>query len=382
MRIVYFAQDLSDAAVARRVRMLHIGGAEVTLIGFRRTAMPVAMVEGIPGLDLGQTVDGRLASRFGLVMRRALEAGRWNDKIKQADVILARNLEMCTIAHAARKRARMPIPLVYECLDIHGSLLGDGFSSKLLRHWEKIMLRKSAALMVSSEAFITKHFDTLGIALPPVILAENKRVFSGDHVRPPQGEVDPVPPWRIGWFGILRCVKSFDILRGLAQRNMGLLDIEIRGKPTRAIQNLIDQQLPMSNMRFGGPYVQAELAAMYQKVHLTWAVDYFQQGQNSDWLLPNRLYEGGYYNRPAIALAGTETAKWLIARNAGLIIQNDLNGEIDAFLIGLTASHYHTMQTSTAAIPLDDLIYTRAACRRFTARIVTTNQIDHKLVYL
>ena len=36
MRIAYFVHDLSDPAVGRRVRMLRTGGAEVTVLGFRR----------------------------------------------------------------------------------------------------------------------------------------------------------------------------------------------------------------------------------------------------------------------------------------------------------------------------------------------------------
>ena len=39
-------------------------------------------------------------------------------------------------------------------------------------------------------------------------------------------------------------------------------------------------------------------------VHFTWAIDFYEAGANSDWLLPNRLYEGGAHGAVPIALAG------------------------------------------------------------------------------
>lgn len=373
MLIAYFAQDLADPAVAKRVRMLRAGGADVKLLGFRRSAEPIKTVENVPAIDLGRTYDGKLANRFALVLQRSLAARRlFREVIANADALLARNLEMVTIAHAARRSSGLRMPLVYECLDIHGSLLGRGIPSRLLRNWDKRLLQKVNALVVSSPGFVTNYFDALEIDLPPVFVTENKRVLMGKQVATrPQAGFDRVPPWKIGWFGIIRCVESFRILQGLAQRHPLLVDVEIRGRPTPELQNLIDQHLPtMANMRFGGEYAQTDLAAIYRNCHLTWAIDYFQKGQNSDWLLPNRIYEGGFHNRPAIALAATETARWLNRRGAGVVVADP--AELDQFVTELTISRYADLQRSTAAIPTDDLVDTVEDCRRFVARITGT----------
>jgi hypothetical protein len=63
-KIVYFAHDLSDPAVHRRVRMLVAGGAAVTPIGFRRSAEAPSAVEGLRPIVLGQTADGMLVRRM------------------------------------------------------------------------------------------------------------------------------------------------------------------------------------------------------------------------------------------------------------------------------------------------------------------------------
>ena len=276
---------------------------------------------------------------------------------------------MWTIADAARVWAGSRIPIVYECLDVHGLLSRGGLLSNLLRHWERRVLQRSAALMVSSPGFLTNHFERLGVDLPSVILAENKRVLpETDLDRTQFTLVEAEPRGGSVGLGSSDVFKSFQMLVTLARRHPQLVDIQLRGRPTDELQELINQHLPLPNMRFGGSYNHAELASMYRSCHLTWAIDYSQRGSNSDWLLPNRIYEGGYYNSPAIALVGTETANWLQARGAGVLLQ-DPHADLDVFITGLTTACYRDLQRSSAAIPTTDLVHTIEDCRRLAARI-------------
>ena len=50
-----------------------------------------------------------------------------------------------------------------------------------------------------------------------------------------------------------------------------------------------------------------------------------EAGHNSVWLLPNRIYEGGYYATPSIAPAGTETAQWINRNVCGFVIDEPLS---------------------------------------------------------
>ena len=54
-KIAYFAHDLADPAVHRRVRMLKVGGASVMPIGFRRGAEPITAIDGVPTIEIGRT---------------------------------------------------------------------------------------------------------------------------------------------------------------------------------------------------------------------------------------------------------------------------------------------------------------------------------------
>jgi succinoglycan biosynthesis protein ExoL len=369
MRVTYFAADLTDAATVRRVRILRRGGLDLKLVGFRRSASPVTEVEGVATVDLGQTFSGRLGHRFAQVLRQSWEGRNWKHLVYGSEALLARNLEMATIANATRRWAQASVPLVYECLDIHGAQLAHSLPSKLLRSCERHILRKSAALVVSSEAFVTNYFDHLGISLPPLILAENKRVSSDIAIgRPPCSRDHRQPSWRIGWFGLLRCTESFNILLGLAHRRRDV-DITLRGRPVPEFQSLMDRYLPLPNMRFCGAYTEADLAAIYGRCDFTWAVEYAgQNAQNAKWAMGNRIYEGSYYNCPVMALSNTAMGTWLRRHKTGVVF-NDPHAELERFIHRLTPVQYRDLRQTSADIPISDLAWTTQECRQFAYQV-------------
>jgi hypothetical protein len=247
-------------------------------------------------------------------------------------------------------------------------MLGGGLPSRLLRRWEASLLTRAAALIVSSEGFLNNYFYPMAYRLPDVLVVENKRI--GNEVHRPARRARPGhAPWRIGWFGMLRCTTSFEVLFELATRYPMLMDIELRGRPAQDVQTLIDRHLPTENMRFGGPYAPSDLEAMYQSCDFAWALDYYQAGRNSDWLLPNRIYEGSFYNVPAIALRDTETARWLQRRAAGTIVA-DPRSDLPKLLTALSAAGYDEMQRAVAEIPIGDLVHSADECRELTAGIL------------
>jgi|SRR5271166_61701 len=370
MRVTYFAHDLSDASVAKRIRMLRLGGATVSVIGFRRTPAPILEIEGIAAVDLGRTFDGRLVARCKMVIHRSAWPKALIPCISTADVVVARNLEMLTIAYAAHRKARSRASLVYECLDVHNIMLGSGLPSRLLRRWESSLLQRASALVISSEGFLNHYFHPMAYQLPQVLVVENKRILPGiDGPRPERRRRPGQPPWRIGWFGILRCATSFQLLLELATTHPTLVDIELRGRPAQDVQTLIARHLPLGNMRFGGPYAPSDLEVIYQGCDFVWAIDYYQAGQNSEWLLPNRIYEGSFYNVPAIALRNTETARWLQRRTAGMNVA-DPGSDLPQFLKTLSTARYDDMQRAVADIPLSDLVHSADECRALINRML------------
>lgn len=370
MKLVYFIQDLCDPAAVRRVEMLLAGGADVTAIGFRRDAAPVATIAGIPAIDLGETRDAHLAHRARLVIRHVLGARRFRDLLRGADVVLARNLDMLAIASAARRASAPKAKLIYECLDIHGSMVKPGLRSTILRKIEGALLRACSLLIVSSPGFIREYFSVHFRRLPRTLLIENKVLRADDAaVARPDVTRAPGPPWRIGLFGKIRCRRSLDILEEIAVQAGGRVEIVLRGRPMPGIfPDLAAEVADLPNVSFLGPYTYDDLGEIYADVHFTWGADYYDAGANSNWLLPNRIYEGGCGNAPIIADSKTEAANWLASHNSGLLFADPVR-DVMAFLRQLDAAGYAQLEERARAIPTNALICDRDECRQVVAAL-------------
>jgi hypothetical protein len=365
VKVAYFVHDLSDPSVHRRVRMLLAGGASVVLFGFRRSADAVDAVEGVRTIDLGRTRNAKLAQRAVSVAKALTGVDRLAEELRGVDAVLARNLEMLLVGARARKRHAPRVPLIYECLDIHRLLLSSGVAGSILRRFESRLWREVDLLLTSSPAFLRNYFEPRGFPAA-VRLVENKVLWLGrrrDADLPPARP--PGPPWRIGWFGMIRCRKSLDILRSLARRADGGVEVIIRGRPSDAVFPDFAASIAGSpHIRFAGLYRNPQdLPSIYGEVHFNWVVDYFEDGQNSSWLLPNRIYEGGMLGAVPIALAHVETANWLTRQGAGVVVREPLEENLAGFFGSLDPAIYSRFAAEIAALPRRNLVDGPGECR-------------------
>lgn len=354
LRLVYFVHDLGDPAVARRLSMLRPFLASAVVIGFHRAGEAPAQVEGWPAVALGRTADGQLGRRALSVLQAHATIGRLRAHIVGATVVMARQLEMLVLAGTARRRHAPAAVLAYECLDIHRLMVAPSWIGAALRRLEARLLRATDLVVVSSPAFVREHLRRIhGEDLPPVCLIENK-VLQTDvvpsAVRNPRPEG---PPWRIGWFGVLRCRRSLELLTDLARQMPEQLVIELRGRPARsAIPDFDSLVAAAPGVSFLGPYDrQLDLADIYRAVHFTWAIDFFEAGVNSQWLLPNRLYEGGLHGAVPIALASVETGGWLARHAAGVRLDEPLGKALRQYFSALTTASYAAAAAHMDAVP-------------------------------
>lgn len=354
LRLVYFVHDLGDPAVARRLSMLRPFLASAVVIGFHRAAEAPAQIEGWRTVTLGRTADGQLGRRALSVLQTHATIGRLRPYIVDATVVMARQLEMLVVAGTVRRRYAPAAVLAYECLDIHRLMVAPSWIGAALRRLEARLLRATDLVVVSSLAFVREHLHRIhGEGLPPVCLIENK-VLRTDIV--PSAVAQPRsdgPPWRIGWFGVLRCRRSLELLTSLARQMPGQIVIELRGRPARsAIPDFDTLVAGAPGVSFLGPYDrQRDLADIYRAVHFTWAIDFFEAGVNSEWLLPNRLYEGGLHGAVPIALASVETGGWLARHHAGVLLGEPLAEALPQYFSALTTASYAASAAHVHAVP-------------------------------
>lgn len=319
--VAYFGHNVGDAAVRRRATAFRRAGCEVT--GFMPHRGEVAPPDW-RHVDLGETRDNDYAHRIASIFTGARRAARHEAILRQADLVYARNLDMLALASRVRRRLKLDAPLVYECLDIHHRLTGPSRTARALRRLERRLLGDCALVVISSPRFESEHFAVHHPGLCRFRLVEN-RLIEGDAfaARPMPRQAAPEGPLRIGWFGNLRCRRSLDLLLGLAARFPEAVEVTLRGYPAPGVfADLEGEIAPHPNVRYAGRYrAPRDLAEIYGGIDLIWAGDWYEAGANSLWLLPNRIYEGGYFATPALAPAGTETGRWLAERGGGFLLE-------------------------------------------------------------
>ncbi|WLS05848.1 glycosyl transferase family 1 [Shinella oryzae] len=376
LRILYLVHDLSDPAVRRRVLMLQAGGAEVMLAGFRRGENRLADIEGVTPLELGATADARFAQRLVAVAGAVARLPRKLAGLAKPDVILARNLEMLVLARRASTHFGT-VPIAYECLDVHRLMLKAGPAGRLLRGAERHFGRKAGLVVTSSPAFIEHYFKPLSGIRAPIHLLENRVLeLDGGDAGLPARKRPTGAPWRIGWFGAIRCRKSLDLLCAFTRRMEGRFEVVLRGRPAYRefddFDGIVNRE-PF--IRFEGPYRNPEdLSAIYAEVDFTWAIDFFEEGQNSQWLLPNRIYEGGRHGALPIVLEGTETARLAARHGVGIALADGRLETLTQRFAAFGDDDYQALNARLVALGTRPWVLDRADCTAFVQRLGALRQ--------
>ncbi len=336
-RVAFFAFDWGDAAVRRRIDGFQRDG--ILVDGFAmhrgRADRPDWVVA-----DLGETRDNAYLQRLTAIMRGARRAALHRDVLAKAEIFLARNLDMLVTAFWARRLTGLSTPIVYECLDIHRLMVREDIIGRVLRRAEGWMLKRSAGLWVSSPAFLSEYFQRFQSGRFRAELLENRMIaVEGLGPRP---EITTPPndrPLRLGWFGNLRCSRSLSLMEQLADTFGSELEIRLRGYPALGeIPDFEPRVAACRGITYGGRYkAPDDLGALYADVDIVWAGDFMDAGFNSTWLLPNRLYEGGWFACPPIAPVAAQTGKWISERGTGFTVAEPIDASLPALIEELLA---------------------------------------------
>jgi len=184
--------------------------------------------------------------------------------------------------------------------------------------------------------------------------------------RPDSAAAPPLDrPLRLGWFGNLRCPRSLALMEALAARFRDRLEIVLRGYP--ALGEIPDFDVRVAarpGITYGGRYKAPEdLGALYGGVDLVWAGDFMDAGFNSVWLLPNRLYEGGWFACPPIAPVAAQTGKWIAERGTGFTVAEPIEDSLPALIGALMEDRSRIADAANAlrSLPEDTFLQPEGA---------------------
>jgi succinoglycan biosynthesis protein ExoL len=379
--IAFFGHDAGESTVIKRVTAFQAHGCSVLGFMFRRGRSAPVKPPQWDNVDLGLTVDRNYIRRLPKLAAAVVKVLKSRRGLARCEVLYARNIDMLLVAVVSRSLARSRAPVVYEVLDVQRVFIGGRPINRLFRWAERALLRSCDLLVVSSPDFMSRYFLPYQNYTGQWRLLENKvspqqlppASSPASRRRPP----DP-PPWVIGWFGRLRCMRSLEILCRIADRLGERVHIRVRGVPSEEdvpMQALAQAADARTNVAYEGGYdSRRDLPGMYAGVHFAWCVDYQEAGANSDWLLPNRIYEGGLFGALALARKDTATARKVERENLGWAFAEPLDRQICDFLAALDVETYararRTLEDADRSLFVDDtdtgelLEYLDAAAQR------------------
>ncbi|RWE78199.1 MAG: glycosyl transferase family 1, partial [Mesorhizobium sp.] len=155
------------------------------------------------------------------------------------------------------------------------------------------------------------------------------------------------------------------------RRQAGRFEVVLRGRPALSefpdFHGFVEAEPWLS---FGGPYRNPEdMAAIYGEVHFSWAIDFFEAGQNSEWLLPNRLYEGCRFGAVPISMAGTETGRFLKGQDIGVLLSEATPEGLEAMLGRMDQDRYRALKSRVLARNPRTWSYDRSDCAAFVEKL-------------
>lgn len=335
-RIAYFGHNRRDTAFLRRIQAFLDAGVDVVTFTFRRDGDPEHPGPPWNSVDLGYVEHARLFERIAVYLRAVATVIRRRRALLDSDVIYARNLDVFAFAAfafaLAAPRASRSHAFVYECLDVHEALTKRSRLAALLRWIERRVLDRACLLVVSSPGFVRHYFGPVQGYRGAHCWVENKLYFKAGETRPPRECPSASAPGAagatvltIGWIGIVRCKRTLALLKALALARPKDIRVRIAGRVSYFLIEDFDEQIAgIANIEVAGVYDWPDgLASAYRGVDIVFAQELSWKGANSDWLIPNRVYEASYFGVPSLSVGDTETSRVVRERALGFTLPDD-----------------------------------------------------------
>jgi succinoglycan biosynthesis protein ExoL len=357
--IAFFAHERGDARVMKRIAAFQDQGRKVLGFTFHRERDKKDVPPTWENIHLGTTYNRRYLQRLWTFAKCIGVLWSHRARLGGCGAIYVVNTDNAVLALLGRLFSGRRIPLVLELADIQPVMTGSGIVSKLLRAVERAVLKRSAMLVTTSPGFVREYFLPVQGYAGEIFLLENKVYPSGRLPVPASSEKGPATggkPWVVGCFGALRCRRSLELMHGLATRLGDRVRFVLRGYPAGTIADEFDALLgEPPNLRFGGSYFYPdELAEMYAETDFNWAFDMSDPNGNSAWLLPNRIYEGGFFGVPVLGAKETETGRWIERQELGWTFAEPLEENLARFFESLEPAEWEQVKQRCASHPRGD----------------------------
>ncbi len=307
----------SQPRYRKRIKALLSEGFDVSSLFFERNYFKGEEIP-CPSICIGNLSHGGYLGRFFTLLKAAYKVRKHTDNTQ---TLYCFGMDMLFLAFLAGRSNRK---VVYEIADIRPVVLEKSLRGIATRTIERLLLRTVDILVVTAPGYISGYYSNLlsTKAMPECLVIENK--IGGQELPPVKDYVAANEQDRIniGYFGLLRCPRSWAVLKQLVSQHPEKFSIAVYGRPI-APPDLAKQAEEIKEISYHGEYLwPTDLQKMYDSVDVVWACYPFGQKipGNWQWAMTNRFYESCYFKKPLIALRDSADATRVKSFDIGEII--------------------------------------------------------------
>jgi len=323
MKITFLLSSTIHVRFIKRVEIISKLVDQIQVYAFERKGSYPGKKIDFEMNTLGEITHVTYLKRFVII---AKSLNKIRSAVRKTDVVYTFGLDMLFFGWISKQLSfRKNVKLVYEVGDIREILIGKKPINNLARFFEKFLLRYVSVLVITSEAFYTGYFKKVqNTNSLRYHLVENKLdtdIMSA--TRSQEITEKKYKEFAIGYFGVLRCTRTLEILKMLAEKGKGKIKIYLRGLPGIKVQKEYDEFVSTEVVVNEGPYVVPDdLSAMYNSVDMVWACYPYQGKEAGNWCWAKtiRFYESCYFKKPVFVQTGTEDCKTVEQYGIGICL--------------------------------------------------------------
>lgn len=342
-KIIFFINAITITRCIKRIEEFIDNGYEVEAYGFNRGGEVYAHpskfhINVIGKHDVSQGYFTRLRIIFSS-LKPILK------KYRKEDVIFY--YFFFDIAFTARLLSRKPF--IYEESDIPYTSIGNVWLRKLLRRFDKRMIRKSLLTVMTSEGFIDYHF---GDERPKNIIVVPNRVNPQLDAFEYHKKAPDINHLSFAFVGGFRYDSILNFATVVAER-FPQHDFHVFGNIMQNEEALMSLVEKYDNVYYHGLFRNPEdLPSVYEKIDVVLAT-YDATSINAQYAEPNKLYEAIYFRTPIVVSSNTFLAKKVKRLGIGYDINGLNRDDIESFILHLTEHDILTKQRACEELPDD-----------------------------
>lgn len=339
--------------------MLKEQGFDVEVVAFERHYHKGRLPD-CPITLIGKIDHGEYLKRL-IVMIRAVPILR--QRMKANSVIYLTGLDMAFFSMGAGigfNRAK-----IIEVGDIRDIQLRSGIMGKLIRWLDGKVVDRCRLIVVTAPDFLNSYYHHWVKTRTPGLVIENKleqavvsnfrqSINASTNIRNSNGRLV------IGYFGLLRCQWSWDVLKYLATHHSERFEIVVAGF-SLGLNDVAEFANSQPNVNYLGEFKSPQdLPDLYSKVDIVWSC--YKPIEPDDWNLkwarPNRFYESCCFGKPMVSRDGSKDALVVSQHNIGVVVAETNVVDAAKRISAISDEQYAEWQQNLLNIPQSLYTYT------------------------